>query len=146
ERRRSRIVFGTIDLPDSPIATTLLDRFYAAGGRLLDLAIVYREGEAQRAVPGPIPRTSTPTASPALGIGQARDEVGPCGRSAFFRVRAPSNRRPGGEAVQPLGRHRRVRRPAGACFELGGECEQEVISAGRPDELHADRDTVAGLV
>jgi aryl-alcohol dehydrogenase-like predicted oxidoreductase len=41
-------VFGTFGLPDSPLATSLLDRYYA-GGRTLDLAIVYRDGEAQRA-------------------------------------------------------------------------------------------------
>jgi aryl-alcohol dehydrogenase-like predicted oxidoreductase len=48
--RRSRIVFGTFDLPDTSIAPLLLDRFYDAGGRAIDLANVYRNGEAQQAV------------------------------------------------------------------------------------------------
>jgi aryl-alcohol dehydrogenase-like predicted oxidoreductase len=47
--RRSRIVFGTFGLPDSPLATSLLDRYHEHGGRALDLAIVYRDGEAQQA-------------------------------------------------------------------------------------------------
>ena len=49
-RRRSRLVFGTLDLPDTSLAPTLLDRFYAAGGRALDVANVYREGESAQAV------------------------------------------------------------------------------------------------
>jgi len=44
--RRSRIVFGTFALPDTAVAPALLDRFHAAGGRALDLANVYRDGEA----------------------------------------------------------------------------------------------------
>jgi aryl-alcohol dehydrogenase-like predicted oxidoreductase len=48
--RRSRIVFGTVDLPDTSIAPRLLDRYYDAGGRAVDLANVYRDGEAQQAV------------------------------------------------------------------------------------------------
>ena len=47
--RRSRIVFGTFALPDTAIAPALLDRFYAAGGRALDVANVYLDGEAARA-------------------------------------------------------------------------------------------------
>ena len=47
--RLSRIVFGTLDLPDDA-APRLLDRFHEAGGRALDLANVYREGESQLAV------------------------------------------------------------------------------------------------
>jgi len=45
--KRSRIVFGTLDLPDGEIAYRLLDRFHDAGGRALDLANVYRGGESQ---------------------------------------------------------------------------------------------------
>jgi aryl-alcohol dehydrogenase-like predicted oxidoreductase len=48
--RRSRLVFGTVDLPDTPIAPRLLDRFYDAGCRLVDTANVYRGGESARAV------------------------------------------------------------------------------------------------
>ncbi len=47
--RRSRIVFGTFALPDTAIAPALLDSFYAAGGRALDVANVYLDGEAARA-------------------------------------------------------------------------------------------------
>ena len=45
-----RLVFGTLDLPDTALAPRLLDRFYAGGGRALDVANVYRDGEAQQAV------------------------------------------------------------------------------------------------
>jgi aryl-alcohol dehydrogenase-like predicted oxidoreductase len=45
-----RLVFGTVDLPDTSVAPRLLDRFYAAGGRALDVANVYRDGEACQAV------------------------------------------------------------------------------------------------
>jgi len=48
--RRARIVYGTLDLPDTMVAPQLLDAFRAAGGRALDLAHVYRDGEAERAV------------------------------------------------------------------------------------------------
>ena len=47
-----RLVFGTLDLPDTPLAPRILDRFYAAGGRALDVANVYRDGEAAQAVGG----------------------------------------------------------------------------------------------
>jgi aryl-alcohol dehydrogenase-like predicted oxidoreductase len=47
---RTRLVFGTLDLPDTAVAPPLLDRFYAGGGRALDVANVYRDGEAARAV------------------------------------------------------------------------------------------------
>jgi aryl-alcohol dehydrogenase-like predicted oxidoreductase len=47
---RARLVFGTFDLPDTPLAPQLLDRFHAGGGRALDVANVYREGEAAVAV------------------------------------------------------------------------------------------------
>jgi aryl-alcohol dehydrogenase-like predicted oxidoreductase len=46
---RERVVFGTFDLPDTALAPRLLDRFYAGGGRALDVANVYRDGEAARA-------------------------------------------------------------------------------------------------
>jgi aryl-alcohol dehydrogenase-like predicted oxidoreductase len=45
----ARLVFGTFDLPDNALAPQLLDRFYAGGGRALDVANVYRDGEAARA-------------------------------------------------------------------------------------------------
>lgn len=47
---RERLVFGTLDLPDTALAPRLLDRFHDGGGRALDVANVYREGEAARAV------------------------------------------------------------------------------------------------
>jgi aryl-alcohol dehydrogenase-like predicted oxidoreductase len=47
---RTRLVFGTLDLPDTEIAPRLLDRFHAGGGRALDVANVYGDGEAARAV------------------------------------------------------------------------------------------------
>jgi aryl-alcohol dehydrogenase-like predicted oxidoreductase len=46
---RERILFGTLDLPDTALAPRLLDHFYAGGGRALDVANVYRDGEAARA-------------------------------------------------------------------------------------------------
>jgi aryl-alcohol dehydrogenase-like predicted oxidoreductase len=46
----SRLVFGTVDLPDTAVAGRVLDRFYAGGGRALDVANVYRDGESARAV------------------------------------------------------------------------------------------------
>lgn len=46
----ARLVFGTVDLPDTGIAPRLLDRFRADGGRSLDVANVYRDGESARAV------------------------------------------------------------------------------------------------
>jgi aryl-alcohol dehydrogenase-like predicted oxidoreductase len=45
-----RMVFGTLDLPDTRLAPALLDRYADAGGRALDVANVYRDGEASRAV------------------------------------------------------------------------------------------------
>jgi aryl-alcohol dehydrogenase-like predicted oxidoreductase len=45
-----RLVFGTFDLPDTELAPRLLDRYVDAGGRALDVANVYRDGEASRAV------------------------------------------------------------------------------------------------
>jgi aryl-alcohol dehydrogenase-like predicted oxidoreductase len=46
----SRLVFGTVDLPDTPLAGRVLDRFHAGGGRALDVANVYRDGESAQAV------------------------------------------------------------------------------------------------
>jgi aryl-alcohol dehydrogenase-like predicted oxidoreductase len=45
-----RLVFGTLDLPDAELAQPLLDRYADAGGRALDVANVYRDGKASRAV------------------------------------------------------------------------------------------------
>jgi aryl-alcohol dehydrogenase-like predicted oxidoreductase len=45
-----RVVFGSVDLPDTELAPRLLDRYVEAGGRALDVANVYRDGEASRAV------------------------------------------------------------------------------------------------
>ena len=47
--RRGRIVLGTFAVDDNEAAPALLDRYYAAGGRALDLANVYLDGEAARA-------------------------------------------------------------------------------------------------
>jgi aryl-alcohol dehydrogenase-like predicted oxidoreductase len=47
---RSRLVFGTVDLPNTSLAGRVLDRFYAGGGRALDVANVYRDGESAQAV------------------------------------------------------------------------------------------------
>jgi hypothetical protein len=41
----SRRVFPTLDLPDTEIEPRLLDRFYAAGERAVDLANVCRQRE-----------------------------------------------------------------------------------------------------
>ena len=47
--RRGRIVLGTFAVDDNEAAPALLDRYYAAGGRALDLANVYRDGQAAQA-------------------------------------------------------------------------------------------------
>ena len=47
---RERVVLGTVDLPDTTLAPRLLDHFVAGGGRALDVANVYRDGEAATAV------------------------------------------------------------------------------------------------
>ena len=47
--RRGRIVLGTFALADNEVSPALLDRYHAAGGRDLDLANVYLDGEAARA-------------------------------------------------------------------------------------------------
>src|SRR5919204_438274 len=45
-----RIVLGTADLREEPRTTQLLDRFYEAGGRAIDVANVYGDGKSERAV------------------------------------------------------------------------------------------------
>jgi aryl-alcohol dehydrogenase-like predicted oxidoreductase len=45
-----RLVFGTLDLPDAAVAARLLDRYVDAGGRALDVANVYQDGDASRTV------------------------------------------------------------------------------------------------
>jgi aryl-alcohol dehydrogenase-like predicted oxidoreductase len=48
--RRSRLVLGSADLKDDAVTPGLLGRFYEAGGRALDVANVYADGESQRAI------------------------------------------------------------------------------------------------
>jgi aryl-alcohol dehydrogenase-like predicted oxidoreductase len=48
--RRSRLLFGSADLRDDDVTPTLLDRYYEAGGRKLDLANVYGNGESETAI------------------------------------------------------------------------------------------------
>jgi aryl-alcohol dehydrogenase-like predicted oxidoreductase len=48
--RRARLVLGSVDLPNTAVTTRVLDRYYAEGGRALDVANVYRDGESARAV------------------------------------------------------------------------------------------------
>jgi aryl-alcohol dehydrogenase-like predicted oxidoreductase len=45
-----RIVLGSADLRDVPETPRALDRFYDRGGRALDLANVYADGESQRVI------------------------------------------------------------------------------------------------
>jgi aryl-alcohol dehydrogenase-like predicted oxidoreductase len=45
-----RVVLGSADLADDELTTRLLDQFYDAGGRAIDLANVYGEGASERAV------------------------------------------------------------------------------------------------
>src|SRR4051812_1748835 len=45
-----RIVFGTLDLPDREAGFRLLERYVEAGGRALDVANVYQDGDAARTV------------------------------------------------------------------------------------------------
>ena len=47
---RDRLVLGSADLRDDAITPRLLDLYYGEGGRLLDLANVYGDGESSRAV------------------------------------------------------------------------------------------------
>ena len=46
----TRLVFGSADLRDDATTPQLLDRFYDAGGRALDVANVYADGESAGAV------------------------------------------------------------------------------------------------
>ena len=48
--RRSRLLFGSADLRDDDVTPTLLDRYYESGGRKLDLANVYGDGESEKAI------------------------------------------------------------------------------------------------
>jgi aryl-alcohol dehydrogenase-like predicted oxidoreductase len=48
--RRSRLLFGSADLRDDDVTPALLSRYYDAGGRRLDLANVYGDGESETAV------------------------------------------------------------------------------------------------
>ena len=46
----ARLVLGSVNLPDTAVATRVLDRYYADGGRALDVANVYLGGEAATGV------------------------------------------------------------------------------------------------
>jgi aryl-alcohol dehydrogenase-like predicted oxidoreductase len=43
-------LFGSADLRDDDVTPTLLDRYYASGGRKLDLANVYGDGDSEKAI------------------------------------------------------------------------------------------------
>jgi aryl-alcohol dehydrogenase-like predicted oxidoreductase len=58
------LVFGTLDLPDGDRGARLLDRYAGAGGRMLDVANVYQDGAASRAVGRWLARGTSPR--PAL--------------------------------------------------------------------------------
>jgi aryl-alcohol dehydrogenase-like predicted oxidoreductase len=45
-----RLILGSADLRDDRATVAVLDHWYAAGGRMLDLANVYGEGESERAI------------------------------------------------------------------------------------------------
>lgn len=45
-----QLVLGTADLRDEPLTSLLLDRYYEAGGRSIDVANVYGDGDSQRGV------------------------------------------------------------------------------------------------
>jgi aryl-alcohol dehydrogenase-like predicted oxidoreductase len=59
-----RIMFGTLDLPDGDRGARLIDRYVDAGGRALDVANVYQDGEASRSVARWLARGTNPR--PAL--------------------------------------------------------------------------------
>lgn len=61
--RGMRVIFGTLDLPEGDSGARLLDRYIDAGGRVLDVANVYQDGEASRTVARWLSRG---TARPAL--------------------------------------------------------------------------------
>ena len=46
----ARLVLGSADLRDDAVTPRLLDQFHEAGGRALDLANVYGEGESEAAI------------------------------------------------------------------------------------------------
>jgi aryl-alcohol dehydrogenase-like predicted oxidoreductase len=48
--RRSRLLLGSADLRDDEVTPALLDRYYESGGRKLDLANVYGDGESEKAI------------------------------------------------------------------------------------------------
>src|SRR5262245_11850386 len=48
--RGMRVIFGTLDLPEGDRGAGLLDRYVDAGGRVLDVANVYQDGEASQTV------------------------------------------------------------------------------------------------
>jgi aryl-alcohol dehydrogenase-like predicted oxidoreductase len=48
--RRARLLLGTADLRNDSVTPALLGRYYASGGRRLDLANVYGDGESERAI------------------------------------------------------------------------------------------------
>jgi aryl-alcohol dehydrogenase-like predicted oxidoreductase len=48
--RRARLLLGSADLRDDDVTPALLDRYYESGGRRLDLANVYGEGESETAI------------------------------------------------------------------------------------------------
>jgi aryl-alcohol dehydrogenase-like predicted oxidoreductase len=50
ERTPVRLILGTADFKADAVTPRILDRFVAAGGRAIDVANVYGEGESERAV------------------------------------------------------------------------------------------------
>jgi aryl-alcohol dehydrogenase-like predicted oxidoreductase len=50
KERRSRLLFGSADLRDDDVTPVLLDRYLESGGRRLDLANVYGDGESETAI------------------------------------------------------------------------------------------------
>jgi aryl-alcohol dehydrogenase-like predicted oxidoreductase len=88
--RRERLVLGTADLRDDQVTPELLDRFTEAGGRAVDLANVYADGDAERGVGRWLRRASArprlyvkgchpPYCAPELvasEVDKARDDLG----------------------------------------------------------------------
>ncbi len=48
--RRARLLLGSADLRDDDVTPTLLDRYLESGGRRLDLANVYGDGDSETAI------------------------------------------------------------------------------------------------
>jgi aryl-alcohol dehydrogenase-like predicted oxidoreductase len=48
--RRARLLLGSADLRDDDVTPVLLDRYHASGGRRLDLANVYGDGESETGI------------------------------------------------------------------------------------------------